>query len=138
MLQQPLDRSTTLWILSRPDHIMSVESDIDVSDPEERIGTQNAIPAAQTGSTAQAPIPNSSNRDRSPGIERPPVVFHTRHPSTDAARFPATSASPHCSTHGRCLVNLTSKVRQGTESPNATKRGWRTSWMVSYTESLRQ
>ena len=38
-------------------------------------------------------------------------------PSTDAARFPATSASPHCSTHGRCLANLTSKVRQGTESP---------------------
>jgi hypothetical protein len=52
MLQQPLDRSPTLWILSRPDHIVLVESDIDVTDPVERIGTQNAIPAAQTGSTA--------------------------------------------------------------------------------------
>ena len=92
MLQQPLDRSTTLWILSRPDHIMSVESDIDVSDPEERIGTQNAIPAAQTGSTAQAPIPNSSNRDRSPGIERPPVVVPQLKANTVAQS--CTTANP--------------------------------------------
>jgi hypothetical protein len=129
MLQQPLDRSPTLWILSRPDHIVLVESDIDVTDPVERIGTQNAIPAAQTGSTAtdtpssdqSRPLEDLWPQSFSPTSHTPGVSprQRRRHPHGGGHRRPFPTRDPERSISIRRAIHEkgTTANRMGNFSP---------------------